>query len=219
MSEPPSKTKAKTKARTKAAPRAPRRDAGRPRGQVVEDAVLARTLEEIAAHGIADLSVERIAAAAELNKTSVYRRWPTRGALIAAALQRVAEDLGERLGDQGSLAADLLALARTVAAFLEGPLGAALARAALSEATAPEIAEMARTQLAQRALGPAAQLVQRAQARGEWRADVPPEPVLTMLVGSLLHRLLLERQPPDDHWLTTVIRVLVAGVRPDGPTD
>src|SRR5690242_7791444 len=83
-----------------------RRDAGRPRGQPITEAVLDRTLEELASFGVAKLSVSRIARAADVNKTSVYRRWPTREALVAAALERVHERLASQLQDTGSLRGD-----------------------------------------------------------------------------------------------------------------
>ena len=76
---------------TPARPR--RRDAGRPRGRHVTDAVLDATLAELAAAGLEGLSVERVALRADVHKTTVYRRWPTRAALVAAALQGIAADV------------------------------------------------------------------------------------------------------------------------------
>ena len=52
----------------------PRRDAGRPRGEPIEAVVLARTLEELVEHGVDGASIDRIARAASVNKTSVYRQ-------------------------------------------------------------------------------------------------------------------------------------------------
>jgi AcrR family transcriptional regulator len=86
----------------------------------VEAVVLARTLEELVAHGIEGANVDRIARAAEVNKTSVYRRWPTKEALVAAALERVADRLGVELPDEGSLVSELRTLGRTVASFAAG---------------------------------------------------------------------------------------------------
>jgi len=48
--------------------------------------------------GLEGLSVERIARGAGLDKTSVYRRWPTREALVAAALEGVLEAVAARAG-------------------------------------------------------------------------------------------------------------------------
>ena len=63
-----------------------RSDAPRRRGAPVVEQVLDLALEELARVGYHRLSVPAVAARAGLNKTSVYRRWPTKGALVGAAL-------------------------------------------------------------------------------------------------------------------------------------
>lgn len=192
----------------------PRRDVGRPRGAPIADVVLARTLEELAAHGLASLSVERIARAAEVNKTSVYRRWPTRGALVAAALERVREDLVADLPEAGSLRGDLLAIAEGIAALLRKPLGRELARAALADDTEPELAALAASQLGGRGSGPALEMVRRARERGELRDDVDPALLLDLLAGSILHRTMLVRSPATKAWLAAMVDVIAAGAAP-----
>lgn len=189
-----------------------RRDAGRARGEPIKEAVLQKTLEELATHGVDNLSVERIARSAEVNKTSVYRRWPTREALVAAALERVLLDLSGKLEDTGSLRGDLLSLAKTVAIFLDQPVGRALASAAMTGNASSQIAALAQSSLLEEARRPAEALVMRAAARGEWRALPHPEVVLSALVGGILHRLLLERAPVTGPWLTSLVDVLARGL-------
>jgi AcrR family transcriptional regulator len=191
-----------------------RRDAGRPRGDVVRDRVLACTLAELAENGVEGVRVDRVAKAAEVNKTSVYRRWPTREALVAAALERVADDLSAQLPDTGALRTDLEAVVFGVAALLTTPLGGALALAAASQRANPEIAELARRQAERGAAGAAGAIHTRAVARGEWRADAPPAVVFSALVGAVLHRVLLEGAAPDEAWTRALVDLLVRGVRP-----
>lgn len=193
----------------------PRRDAGRPRGEPIEAAVLARTLEELVEHGVDGVNVDRIARAADVNKTSVYRRFGTREALIAAALERVALHVGAKLADQGSLHKDLGLIAREVATLLRQPLGQSLARAAMSEASSAELAALAAREM-NRPRAAAIAMVERARARGEWRTHVPPEVVLAALVGALLHRALLERAPLTDAFVRHVVTFVAAGVGVSG---
>lgn len=170
------------------------------------------TLDELASHGLSDLSVERIADAAEVNKTTIYRRWPTREALVAGALEYVMLDLDDRLVDTGSLRGDLLVLAEAVAEFMSQPSGRALARAALAEPSASAIAALAAEQLSRGAAVPVGHLIQRARARGEWKTKAPPEAALSMLVGAILHRTMLEHQPTKGPWLDGVVDLIVGGV-------
>jgi AcrR family transcriptional regulator len=191
-----------------------RRDAGRPRGQHVTDAVLDATLAELATAGLEGLSVERVAQRAQVHKTTVYRRWPTREALIAAALEGLAVDAAARAPDTGSLRGDLLGLLGPVATFLGRPEGRAVARAALAAPAEAHVAALAARRLETPAAGAVEALVARAQARGEWRADVAADLVLPTLVGALLHRTLLEHADPGGAWLEGVVDLVLHGVAP-----
>jgi AcrR family transcriptional regulator len=191
-----------------------RRDAGRPRGQHVTDAVLDATLAELAASGLEGLSVERVAQRAQVHKTTVYRRWPTREALIAAALEGLAVDAVARAPDTGSLRGDLLGLLGPVATFLGRSEGRAVARAALAAPAEAQVAELAARRLGAPAAGAIEALVARARVRGEWRDDVPADLVLPTLVGALLHRTLLEHADPGATWLEGVVDLLLRGVAP-----
>lgn len=191
-----------------------RRDAGRPRGQPVTDAVLEATLAELATSGPAGLSVERVAQRADVHKTTVYRRWPTREALIAAALEGLAVGVATRAPDTGSLRGDLLGLLGPVADLLARPEGRAVARAALTAPAEPHVAALAARRLEAPSAAAIEGLVARARARGEWRADAAPELVLPTLVGALLHRTLLEHATPDAPWLEGVVDLVLRGVAP-----
>ena len=192
----------------------PRRDAGRARGAPIEKAVLAHTLDELATAGLEGLSMERIARRAEVNKTSIYRRWPTREALVAAALEGVLEDVGSQVPDTGSLRGDLLSLLGRVVDLMSQPTGRALVRAALSEQSTSSVAAMAAKHLSKQSAGPVSVLVARAQARGEWRAGVKGEPLVFMLVGAILHRAMLEHAGLTKRWLGSLVDVVLLGVVP-----
>ncbi len=192
----------------------PRRDAGRPRGAPIEAAILAATLDELAAHGLDGLSIPRVAQAADVNKTTVYRRWPTPDALVAAALEASAVRLAATVPDTGSLAGDLTALLDTVSAAIQAPEGRALLRAGMSEQAAGAVAAMARDPLVRQQEAVVA-MVTRAVARGEWDVvGAPPDVILGMVVGGALHRALLERQPTDAVWRDAVVRMVTRAVAP-----
>ena len=60
---------------------------GRPRDPSVDQAILRAALELFIEHGIAGASIEKIAKHAGVAKTSIYRRWTTREALIVQAIE------------------------------------------------------------------------------------------------------------------------------------
>jgi AcrR family transcriptional regulator len=190
-----------------------RRDAGRPRGVLVEHLVLECVLDVLASAGHEAMSVDRIAEAAQVNKTTIYRRWPTREALIAATLEYVWKGLSLEIRDTGSLQGDVVALCESLSRFLESREGQALGRAAMA-ASNPLLSSRARQALAESASNPAAHMVMRAVERGEWRAEAAPEVALGMLVGGFLHRLFLEGQGFDPAWRSHIVDLFCRAVRP-----
>ena len=60
---------------------------GRPRDPSVDQAILRAALELFIEHGIAGATIEKIAKQAGVAKTSIYRRWTSREALLAQAIE------------------------------------------------------------------------------------------------------------------------------------
>jgi AcrR family transcriptional regulator len=191
----------------------PRRDAGRARGEAVARAVFAATLEELGSSGVEGLSIERVAERAEVNKTSIYRRWPTREELIVATLEDATADVVS-MADTGSLRGDLLALLKRVNELLTHPTGRAILRASASVSADARIKLLAQERLMAQAMLPVQSLVERARTRGEWRDEVKGEVVIFALVGAVMHRVTMEPGKVSSAWLNALVDVMLLGVLP-----
>ena len=88
--------------------------------------VLEMTLLEIAEAGFDRLSIERVATRSGVNKTTLYRRWPTPQRLSEAALDLVAD--GAPAPDTGSLRGDLVQYLQRLHGASNHPLAPALLR-------------------------------------------------------------------------------------------
>src|SRR6202453_1746709 len=75
----------KVEARENGAARGSRRSPGRPRSEQARVAILRSTLELLAEKGFSELTIEAVAAHANVGKATVYRWWPDKAALIADA--------------------------------------------------------------------------------------------------------------------------------------
>lgn len=63
-----------------------KRGRGRPRREGADEEILAVAREMLASGGYRELNVDAVAERAGVAKTTVYRRWPSKGALIAALI-------------------------------------------------------------------------------------------------------------------------------------
>lgn len=75
----------------------PRRGRGRPRREGADEEILSVALELLREKGYRDLTVDAVAERAGVAKTTVYRRWPSKGVLVAAALAPLAPVPGASL--------------------------------------------------------------------------------------------------------------------------
>jgi AcrR family transcriptional regulator len=189
-----------------AGPEPRRRPGGR--SARVRTAVLRATLDELAAAGYGDLSFESVAHRAGVHKTTLYRHWPDREALVREALLARSE-VTVPIPDTGTLRADLIAFARSVVANISAPGYEAIVRAVASDArTEGALGDASRGFWRER-FQLARIIVLRGIERGEIGADVDPNLLLESLVGPLYLRLLITREPLDDAFIEAIVTQLI----------
>lgn len=186
---------------------------GRPRSARASQAILDAALELLGEVGIDALTIEGVAARAGVGKTTIYRRWASKEDLIAAVVQRLHTEAP--VLDTGDLRADLLALGR---AAEHGDPRRALERVLphfLSEAsTNPELLRTyLETTFAPR-LWQLVAMIERAQIRGDVRADVDPLIVFDLFGGALTFGWLITGRltPPPPDFVERVVDTLWRGL-------
>jgi AcrR family transcriptional regulator len=136
---------------------------------VVEE-VREATMAELSRVGFAGLTIEGVAKAADVNRTTIYRRWPSKGALLLAVLEPGLKRL-DHDPDTGSLGGDLLALMLLMGETAALPPWQAVHRAVGS--TSDELRELINA-VNDRALNAFRRAFDRARTRGEVEpADEP----------------------------------------------
>jgi AcrR family transcriptional regulator len=184
------------------------------RSERVVRAVLEAAVGELARVGYAALRVDDVAAGAGVNKTTVYRRWPTKPELVGAALRSLAGALGEA-PDTGALRSDLVLLMRAYAAKACRTEGQTISRMLLLEQDEPEVAEIVRTLRAD-FRAPWEEAVDRAIARGEIPAGSDRRLVVDTLMGAAHTKLYRLREPVEDGDLLALIDLVLAGAKAGG---
>lgn len=177
------------------------------RGEVVDDAILDATCEELARVGYAALSLSQVAARADVHRTTVYRRWPTKVELVTAAMERA--DRRSALGPSTrSLRGDLKLLIRSA---LESLGAAGMVRILQNGLGGEDAAQLQAAAVAAEARKHSVALnyLETAVARGELRADVDLEMFLDGMLGVLFARLVLKGERLDEPAVDVLVEHLV----------
>lgn len=158
------------------------------RGEVVVQDVLGATRDELTRVGYRALRIEDVATRANVNRTTIYRRWPSKVDLVRATLQWMFAEIPDIEPDTGSFRGDLLVVAREMLTFMLSPNGQVMIRMVMAEGAEPELrAIMEDLRREKDAL--LRQMFARAKARGEIREELRQELLLSMLVGGVHHRI------------------------------
>ncbi|MER7465308.1 TetR/AcrR family transcriptional regulator [Streptomyces sp. NPDC097981] len=173
------------------------------RGPRAAAAIFDATLELLAERGYDGLTIEAVARAAGVNKTTIYRWWPSKPALVRATVLH-ARALDISVPDTGSLRGDLVALVEQVIGLLTGPYAEPVVRAlAAGGSGQPELAELTRELFADR-FAREQPVFERARARGELPAT-DPKLLVDLVAGAVWVRVLLRREPPTQHFAAEVV--------------
>jgi AcrR family transcriptional regulator len=159
------------------------------------------------------MSIEEVAARSGVAKTTIYRRWTSRGTLALDAF--VAEFLAQQpLPDTGTLRGDLLtalrAWIRSVTRTSAGPVLVGLIAESKRD---PELAIAWRERVVERLRAQHKIMLERAIDRGEIPATVDQDVVLDLIFGAAYHRLLHGHRPLTDKFARQVVDLVVAGIQ------
>lgn len=157
------------------------------RASQVVAAIHAATLEILQEGGYEKLELPEVAARAGVNKTTVYRRWPSKGELVLEiALLRMRRDVP--VPDTGTLQGDLCMLMLAIATTLRSPLIAGLLQAIVTHGNTTEALKHARVQFWTQRFSISGELVTRAIERGELPAGTSPRQMLELACSPLFFR-------------------------------
>lgn len=185
---------------------------GRPRDQRAHDAILDATRALLREGGYAGLTIEAVARRAGVAKTTVYRRWQSKGLLVYEAVLTRSEHAP--LPEMGSFAADLrVAVANLVVEFSAPEAGAALPGLLADFGADPGLRQMIRERFLPPARAYLAALFARARARAEVREDAPVDIVFDALVGAVFFRTALAGGTLPAGDVDELVALVVRGVR------
>jgi AcrR family transcriptional regulator len=162
--------------------------------------------------GLRSATIEAIAARAGVSKVTVYKWWPTRGAVaVDAYFHRYRQTID--FEDSGDVAHDLVTQIRSVIEAFRGRAGAVLAELIGQAQSDANLAEMLRVHwLAPRRAATTA-VLQRAIGRGQLRPDIDIPALMDQLYAPLYFRLTMQHEPLEKRLAETLVNTVLDGVR------
>jgi AcrR family transcriptional regulator len=190
-----------------------KRPPGRPRSEESRQSILRSTLKMLIHHGgLAELSIEGIAADANVGKTTVYRWWPTKAALVADAFSASA-DSELRFPDTGSVERDMSLQMRRLIRIFRSKRGKVVAALLAGGQSDPELIEAFRDRFLWPRRRQAYQTLQRGIDRGELPAGCDFDLILDSLYGPIYMRFLIRHDKLEESFADEICELVLKGLK------
>jgi AcrR family transcriptional regulator len=188
-----------------------REEAPDPRVLVSRERVLTTTLDLLTEAGLGELTIDDISRRSGVAKTTIYRHWPNRSALVIDACSRMT-DTEEAPPDTGSLKGDVKAILTNIAELLGTARWSSIVPSIVDVAEHdPAFADIhARIQRGHAA--PLRAALDRAAHRGELPKTADRDAIAAALLGPLFYRRWFSREPVDAKFVDVIIQSTVAGL-------
>jgi AcrR family transcriptional regulator len=190
---------------------------GRPRDEAARAAILRSANAILEEKGIGGFTIEAVAARAGVAKTTIYRWWPSKGALaMAGFLAETAPKIS--YPDSGSARADLISQLRRVASVYGGKTGRVLAAILAEGQRDPNTMAAYIEGYARPRREEAKAILSAGVKRDELRADIDLEATVDVLYGPIYYRMLVPLAPLDPKWAEKMANHVFVGLLKSRPT-
>lgn len=180
--------------------------------QAVTSAISRSVVSELAKVGYARLSMDAVAKKAGVGKAALYRRWPTKQAMVMALLSEIGIEIAEST-DTGTLRGDVVSYLLRAHTILQRPATARILPDLYAEMSRdPAFARAVREAVQEPKRIKAAQIIERGRARGEVPAQVDTELALDILAGPLYWRLIATKGSMSEREIEQLADMTVAAL-------
>ncbi|MFI0451504.1 TetR/AcrR family transcriptional regulator [Actinomadura sp. 6N118] len=191
---------------------------GSRRSERSRQAILEATRALISEVGYRKVSIEAIAARAGVGKQTIYRWWPSKGAVIFDSFLALSENTGGEgitLPDTGDIEADLKLVMRATAAEFADPGFEKPIRALNAEiVNDPDLAAQYREKLARPVDDAKKARLRSAQQAGQLAADADLDLVLEVLYAPLFQRWLHRTGPLTAEYADSLVDITLKAFSP-----
>ncbi|MFF4324122.1 TetR/AcrR family transcriptional regulator [Streptomyces sp. NPDC001568] len=176
--------------------------------QAILDATVALSVER----GFAATTIEAVAGRAGVGKTTIYRWWPSKAAILIEAIE-AARDASAGFPDTGEIQTDLVTQTTNVMHLFESDFGT-LWRGLIAAAQSEEAAAEGVTRILRVAIDGCVARLAKAREAGQIRADLDLELAVEIIYGPVYHTWLLRTRPLPEGYMASVLATLMPALAP-----
>lgn len=186
---------------------------GRPRDPSIDAALLQATLDLLAEGGFGAVTMEAVAARAGVGKATLYRRHPSRDALVVEALASLAEPLEASSGS--SVRDALVSMLESVQRRTGTRAGRIFPRLVSEAVDHPELMRRYRERVMDPRRERFREVLRRGVDEGVVRPDADLDRAVDLLVGAVAYRHILRPDPPAaPEFAARVVDDVLTGLTP-----
>jgi len=190
-----------------------KRPPGRPRSEQARVAILRSALKLLGENGFPALSMEDIAAHANVGKATVYRWWPNKAALITDAFASTATRK-LHFPDTGSVHTDMSQQMRQVIKVFRSRRGRILAAILAAGQSDNGLITAFRERFMKPRRQEAYATLRRGIVRGELRRNLDMDLLLDSLYGPIYMRFLIRHEKLTPAFVDHLCELVLSGARP-----
>ena len=165
-------------------------------------AVLTATYELLAKSGLGGVSVDEVSRRSGVAKTTIYRHWPSREALLLDACSQLSTR--PLVPDTGKLRTDLEALAVGATMRLQQPWSTVLPSIIDAAERDKELAKL-QSQIHAQMRGAFIAVIERGQERGELARSLDAREIVASIIGPIMYRRFFSRELLDEAFAKKIV--------------
>jgi AcrR family transcriptional regulator len=169
--------------------------------------VLTIAFELLSQSGVIGFTVDEVAARSGVAKTTIYRHWPSREALVLDAASRISAEV--EVPDTGTLAADVTAILANLGHLLSTARWSSVVPSIVDIAERDSEFAAIHGEIQRGHAAPLREVLDRAADRGELPANTDVSQMISELIGPLYYRRWFTREPIDERFVTAVTRTVI----------
>ena len=187
------------------------RPRGRPRDPALDEAILTATRELLLEVGYAAVTIEAVAARAGVGKPTVYRRHPSKTALVFEAV--FGQTQTRPMPEQGEITADLREAYGWAVDEFSSPEARAAVPGLLADLSSDRrLLDLVRQLVIEPEVGRVREALHAAQERGEIRDDADLDLAVDVFIGTALARTTVIDRPVDHAYGDALVDLVMYGL-------